>query len=274
MSDKNMVLGTRGHDTNGKTVSEMAICMKELDLLAVQFVPNKITSEPITSHMAKEMAGEFASRGIKIALLGCYFNLLDSKEARLEKSISRFKEHLTYAKDFGATIVGTETGSYDEKWGYHENNHSEEAYVKVLAIFKDLVKRAEELEIFVGIEAVYNHVIYDVARLKRLLTDLNSQSVKLIFDPVNLFNPKAPETFEKTIEEYVATFSSDRVALVHAKDFILSDGVPSKVRFGEGLMNYKNFLSLIKTKYPNIPIIIEEQTGDDLLFCKKYLLGL
>ena len=117
----------------------------------------------------------------KIAILGSYINPSDPNEETLRESIEKFKEKIRYATVLNPVAVGTETGSYIEG-----KTHTEEAYQHLLKTVKELVREAEKYGVNIGIEGVYQFVINSPEIMARLVTDVNSDNLKVIFDPCNL----------------------------------------------------------------------------------------
>ena len=53
---------------------------------------------------------------------------------------------------------------------------------------REIVKEAERYNVNIGIEGVHCFVINTPQKMKRLIDDLDSDNVKVIFDPVNYLN--------------------------------------------------------------------------------------
>ena len=101
--------------------------------------------------------------------------------------------------------------------------------------------------------------------MKRLLDDLNSDNVKVIFDPVNYLNI---HNYQKQDEIINDTFDllNDKICVIHAKDFVVEDGVFKFAKPTEGLLNYKLIFEKMKKYNINVPIICEEINVNDLYF--------
>src|SRR5690554_1433049 len=61
--------------------------------------------------LARTIRGTYQEHGVRIASLGCYINTIEPDEVNRRNNIDRFKEHLRFARDFGTSIVATETGN-------------------------------------------------------------------------------------------------------------------------------------------------------------------
>ncbi len=274
------MLGARGHDINGIDHPEvLASKLAEGSFDCVQLVAYKSiegikeSAGCLTPALAYKVGKALEKKDVHIAMLGSYFNMMDPNPSVVESGTERFKEYLRFAKDFGSHLVGTETGSYKEDWGYHPDNHTEEALEKVIGIFKGLTNEAERHGVMVGIEGVYNHVVSTPARMKKVLDAIDSNNIQVIFDPVNLVHAGNYQAVNEMIDE-VFNLYGDRIVLIHAKDFIFDEGEIKRVPLGEGMMDYPYLMDKLKALKPGIAIIIEELTGDELANSREYLSSL
>ncbi|MNG27149.1 hypothetical protein D3C84_1122360 [compost metagenome] len=64
---------------------------------------------------------------------------------------------------------------------------------------------------------------------------------------------------EEIFSEAVELFG-DRIAILHAKDFIVEDNQLKPIAVGKGLLDYDVVIRLIKSKKPFINILMEETT--------------
>lgn len=272
------MIGTRGHDVGDGLgcAAVLARDMQEAGFEAVQLVAYRsiegATEKPgcLSSGFAWRIGREFEKRDIHIALLGSYFNLLDQNEGTLRESIDRFKEYIRYARDFGCSLVGTETGSYNPDMSFHPDNHGEKALQTVIGIFKELVGEAERHGVMVGVEGLYNFVISDPKRMKLLLDAVDSSNLQVILDPVNLVHPGNYTEVKDIIEESYELYG-DKIVLIHAKDFVVEDGQIKTVSLGRGLMDYHHLLTIARKYKPDIEVIIEDLRDDDLVESQAFL---
>jgi L-ribulose-5-phosphate 3-epimerase len=75
----------------------------------------------------------------------------------------------------------------------------------------------------VGIEGVHFHVINTPTKMKRLVDDLNSPNVRVIFDPVNYINTANYKNQDEIINTHFDLLG-EKTKLLHLKDFKLVDG--------------------------------------------------
>jgi sugar phosphate isomerase/epimerase len=264
-----MRIGVRCHDVIHSNLEELSEKVGEKNLKGVQLAIKKIKTgfdmnkAHITPGMAKNFRDVFAKNNVSISLLGCYINLAHPDDAELNKLLDYFKEHIRFARDFGCSIVGTETGALNREYVYGPENNTEEAFQRTLNSVKVLVEEAEKFGVIVGIEAVTKHVINTPERTKRILDSIKSNNLQVIFDPVNLLDENNYKNQDEIIKKSFELFG-DRIVIIHAKDFVIEDNQAKVVPIGKGLLNYQLVISLIKERNPYIDILLENSTAEDI----------
>jgi sugar phosphate isomerase/epimerase len=257
-----MKLGVRAHDFGKLPATELACRIARHGLESIQLAPTKAIEGfdtdigRLTPGFATSIRDAFHSQGIQIAVLGCYINLGDRDEARRRPQLERFKEYIRFARDFGCSVVGTETGSLNADFSRHPDNGGEEAFGTVRAGILELVREAERFGVFVGIEAVERYVISSPRRLRRLIDEVNSPNLRVIYDPVNLLWSSNCNRQQEIMEEAQALLG-DRICTVHAKDFTIQDGEFRELPAGAGRLDYPKVIRWLKDQKPGIDILLE-----------------
>lgn len=256
-------VGVRAHDFGKLPLEQLAAEVAARGLCCVQFAaPKSIPgldddAGRLSPGLALHVRDTLATRGIHIAVLGCYINLGDPDEKNRRHHLARFKTYLRLARDFGCSLVGTETGSLNSNFSWHPDNHGEAAYQRVLTGVRELVREAERFGSTVAIEAVERYVIHDPRSLRRLIDDVDSPNIQVILDPVNLLSAANFHRQDEIIEEAFALLG-DRIAVLHAKDARLVDGVLKSVPAGQGQLNTALFFRLAKQHKPGIDVLLED----------------
>ncbi|WP_066053564.1 sugar phosphate isomerase/epimerase family protein [Robertmurraya korlensis] len=258
-----MNIGIRAHDIENRPLEELVTEIAGKGLTSVQLALSKsfegLNTElgSLSPGLAKHIGNEFSKQKVQIAVLGCYFNMIHPDQVERRKGIERFKEHIRFARDFGCSIVATETGNVNAEIIYTEDNFKEEPFLEVVESVRELVQEAEKFGVIVGIEAGVNHPIYSPKVMKRLLDTISSNNLQVILDPVNLLTVDTYENQEEIFQEAMELFG-DRVVILHAKDFIVQDNQLLTTAVGKGLLNYDFILKRIHEKKPYINILLEE----------------
>lgn len=271
-----MNIGIRAHDFETRPLNELVQEIAGKGLTSVQLALSKSLEDINTDlgclspGLARYIGNEFSKQHIQIAVLGCYFNMIHPEQMERRKGIERFKEHIRYARDFGCSIVATETGNVNAEIYYTKENFKEEPFIEVVKSVRQLVEEAEKFGVIVGIEPGVNHPVYSPKVMKRLLDTIDSNNLQVILDPVNLLTidtyQKQEEIFREALE-----LLGDRVAILHAKDFIVDNNQLIPIAVGKGLLNYDFILKSLKKKKPFINIILEETKEPYIDNSIKYL---
>ncbi len=264
----NLNLGVRAHDfkklDNIETIAQKAA---EKNFSAIQLALAKslpsLNSElgALSPGMANYITKVLNKHNIDVAVLGCYINPVHPDENKRRKALDRFKEHIRFARDFNCSIVGTETGSLNADLSFNPENHGEQTFTEIVKSISELVEEAEKFGVIVGVEAVTKYTIHTPQRMKRLLDAVASNNLQVIFDPANLIDINNYKNQDQIIMEALDLLE-DRIVIVHAKDFIISNNSIKMVPVGKGLLNYKLLLKEIKQRKPFINVLLENTKED------------
>ncbi|WP_219622781.1 sugar phosphate isomerase/epimerase family protein [Peribacillus deserti] len=121
---------------------------------------------------------------------------------------------------------------------------------------RELGEEAERFGVIVGIEAGVNHPVYSPKTLERLLDEVASNNLQIIFDPVNLLTIDNYGD-QEAIFQHAFELIGDRIAILHAKDFLVEEGELKTVAVVQGLLNYEAVFRMIKPRKPYIQILME-----------------
>lgn len=249
-----MKKGIRGHDIRATGIEDISLTAKAHNIEYLQLVLEKSISGFETGNFTEEYAHLLKKQlgDTKIAILGSYINPSNPDDVGLKTDIDKFKEKIKFATILKPVAVGTETGIYKEGM-----TNSEEAYMRVLQTMREIVSEAEEQGVNIGLEGVHCYVINTPQKMKRLVDDLDSDNVKVIFDPVNYLNIDNYCNQDEMIED-MFNLLSDKICVLHAKDFVVENGEIKMAKPTEGMLNYKFIFEKMKECNIDIPIICEE----------------
>ena len=269
-------IGVRAHDFGVLPAGELAAKIAAKHLFCTQLALGKAIAgfnlKPgvLNPGLASEIGGAFHKHGVQIAVLGCYVNPIHPDPATRKSLLDLFKEHLRYARDFGNGLVALETGSVNADYSPHPENHSETAFQQSLASIAELVAEAEHFGVIVGIEAVTSHAVSTPQKMRRMLDAVASSNLQVVFDAVNLLSLDNYQEQERIIGESFELFG-DRIAIIHAKDFVVENGQFRFARAGLGKLRHDLVMKFAVQQKPGISILLEdanEQTAQD---CQQFL---
>jgi sugar phosphate isomerase/epimerase len=263
-------IGLRAHDYGNKTTPEkLAEILSAYKPDSIQLALAKALSGVpgpggLNPGYARRIRNIFEERGISIAVLGCYINPVHPDPEIREKQLRRFEEHLRFARDFGCSLVGTETGSCNGDCSFHPDTEKPETLDLLCRSLERLIKTAEKCGSIAAIEAVADqHTVSSIEKMRIVLRRLASPCLKVIYDPVNLI-PQAG-LFQSQRDFFTAAFVAfgDEIAAIHAKDFRMeANGKSGALPAGTGELDYAYLLSLLVERKPGIDILLENSGPD------------
>lgn len=271
-----MQLGIRLHDIKKAPLEERLEIAKEQGFKCGHLALSKVISEfptdnaALTPGLAMHLRKLFAKYDQDIAVLGCYLNLTNPNEETMKKTYERYFSNIRFASLLGAGVVGTETGAVNEEYKFEERNHSEEALKTFIERVKPVVKCAEDFGVIFAIEPVYKHIVCNPKRARRVLDEIGSPNLQIIFDPVNLLDTCNYENREEIFAEAIDLLGDD-IAMLHLKDFEVTDTGLKSVACGTGEMDYENILRFVKKKKPFMHATLENTVPENAVWAREYI---
>jgi sugar phosphate isomerase/epimerase len=223
------------------------------------------------------------SAGVKVVALSATFNLLDESRSRLADNFRRL-ELLAQ----GATILGTDlltlcSGTRDQQdmWTYHPENQSPAAWRDMTDSMQRALAIASAHDVYLGIEPEVANVVSNAEDAARLIGELDSDRIKIVFDAANLYRPPADPRRDGYVITNALLLLGNRVAIAHCKDVAdpiakraahgNHSGLYEHVAAGTGILDYHHYISELKRLVPeSVPLILhglsEEQTPASVSF--------
>ena len=270
-------LGIRGHDMEEASFEEWVANIRKKGFCCTQLALKKavhdfnVNNEALTPGMAMYMRQIFAENKVDVSVLGCYLNLADPNEERLRKTMDTYKANIRFAAMLGCGMVGTETGAVNEEYKYEPANHTEEALEIFIRNCREIVNYAESMGVIFAIEPVYNHIVYDCRRARRVLDAIHSPNLQIIFDPVNVISVDNYKKQDELLEEAFDLLKDD-IAAIHSKDFVIEGNKVISRISGEGILNYDLLMKLLKKNKPLVHVLLEGTKPENVEFAKEYVI--
>ncbi len=274
-----MQLGIRLHDIKKAPLPERLKIAEEQGFACGHLALSKVISEypvddgALTPGYALYLKRLFEKYHLDIAVLGCYLNLANPNPESLAKITHRYLAHIRFASLLGVGVVGTETGAVNEEYRFEEKNHSDEALEIFIRNVKPVVEYAEKMGVIFAIEPVYKHIVCNPIRARRVLDEIGSPNLQIIFDPVNLLDSCNYRDRDAIIEEAIDLLGED-IAMIHIKDFVVQDGELVSVAAGTGEMDYGKIIRFIKERKPYVHVTLENTVPENAVEARRYIQGL
>ena len=167
-------------------------------------------------------------------------------------------------------MVGTETGAVNEEYAFTPDNHTDEALGVFIEGLRPVVDYAEKMGVIIAIEPVYKHIVCNFERARKVLDEIDSPNLQLIFDPVNVLYAGNYEKQDEIIRTAFELCGND-ICCMHLKDFVLENGEMKSVRSGSGLLNYPLLMSYVKTYKPFVHCLLENTRPENAVGAKHFV---
>lgn len=274
-----MQLGIRLHDIKKAPLEERLAIAHEQGFACGHLALAKVISEypvddgALTPGFALYLKKLFAKNELDVAVLGCYLNLANPNEESFAKIKRRYLTNIRFASLLGAGVVGTETGAVNEEYKFEERNHSDEALDIFIRNVRPVVEYAEKMGVILAIEPVAKHIVCNPKRARRVLDEIASPNLQIIFDPVNLLDHSNYQNREEIFAEAIDLLGED-IAMVHIKDFVVKDNELVSVAAGTGEMDYSQIIRFMKEKKPYIHATLENTVPENAVAAREYIQNL
>lgn len=177
---------------------------------------------------------------IELVAVSATYNMIHPNPLVRQDGHNRLSVIAKAANRFGVGLITLCTGTRhaEDQWTFHKDNGTPEAWKDLFASMEVAVGIAEEHNVDLGIEPEMDNVVSSAQRAKRLLDELGSKRLKVIFDPANLFE-KTSHQDQKDIISRGIDLLAPRIVMAHAKDR-LPDGRFATV--GKGVLDFDHYL--------------------------------
>ncbi len=251
-----MKIGVRAHDFPKQSPETLANEIRTAGFNAVQLALYKALDireeEMVKPDTLSRIRKAFERAELEISVLGCYVEPGALQESVRQNSMDRFRQHIRIAGKLGAACVATETTAFSGT-----DTERESAYGRVLAFVLEMTKEAEDTGTFVAIEPVLAHTINTPEMVRRLLHDVGSDRLRIIFDPINLLSPGDVENQDDLWSRCIACFG-DKVIAMHVKNGCWQGSHYIPQPLDQGVMHFDPLFKWVKKKMPDLPLLREE----------------
>jgi len=284
-----------GLEETAKRIRALGFNTVQLDL---HFKDIDLSAGQITNDKAKKVADAFRDNNLPICCVSGYTNITHPDEKERKRRVNYLKEIIRNARYFGSRYVISETGTFNTEsdWVHHPKNKTEEGFEICRKIIADLARTAHDHGAMFLLETYVNNVVGSVEETVRMFAEVDHPGLGLLMDPTNYFEAHNIDRMDHVLNQVFDTLS-DKIKIAHAKDVKRAEGDKSEkhedigdaeahegLTFrgvgeielpapGLGALNYDLYLTRLAEKHPNIPVIIEHLTEDDVPRAKKFLDG-
>lgn len=215
----------------------------------------------LSDERSRRIVREYSDRGVTVAAIGVFTNLLEPDRQELEKNLAYFERLMQIAALNGIPYTATECGFIPGNRGIKQATY-ETDFRKLVEVFQHLAGSAEKNGVSVVLEPCVLDVVPSAKRAADFLKQVGSDRVKILLDPANLI--------ANSSEEEMFRFLAPHIAYIHGKDRKVND-VRGRV-VGDGEIDWPLFLSLYHEHTEGVPFILEYVKRDNFLAIRDRVL--
>jgi sugar phosphate isomerase/epimerase len=254
-----------------------AVKVYGLDCVQFNFSSAGLPTLPdtIDRALANRIQSELKKFSLSLAAVSGTCNLIHPEPAQRTKNLSNLCGLIRACPGLGADVVTLCTGTRDavDMWRKHKENQSPEAWRDLVTSLDQLLPVAQEYGVVLGIEPEPANVISSAPEARKLLDEMKSPWLKIIFDAANLLQPQTVKMQKEVLTAGMDLLGRD-VILAHAKD-LTSTPNTGHVAAGQGALDYPLYFSLLQSAGFNGPLILhsltEKEVPTAVAFLKKNL---
>ena len=271
-------IGLRLHDAEKLPLDELLPIVRGKGFSCVHLALSKAlkeypcTASALTPGYANYLRHLFERNGLDIAVIGNYLNLANPDEEYMKNAREKYYAHIRFASLLGCGMVGTETGAPNLEYKFCPECRTEKALSTFVKELKGVVKCAENYGVTLAIEPVARHIVWGPKVCRKVLDEVGSYNLQVLFDPVNMLDLDNVDHRDEVFQEAIELLGPD-IAMVHFKDFIRVDegyGLKS-VGAGTGEMDYTAILTYLKKEKPFVYATLENTTPENAAWCVEQL---
>lgn len=210
----------------------------------------------IPGALAQRIRGQLQECSLSMAAVSGTCNLIHPDAARREADLANLQSLVRACGQLGTGVVTLCTGTRDpvDMWRRHPDNDSAAAWRELVSSLERLLPVAQECRVVLGVEPEPANVVASAPTARKLLDEMKSPWLRIVFDAANLLQPHPAPAHERILRE-AAGLLGPEIVLAHAKD--LAPGPPVRpVPAGRGIVDYGLYLSLLEQAGFDGPLVL------------------
>lgn len=199
--------------------------------------------DAISHAQAQDVVQAAAHSNLAIYAVSGTYNMIHPNPAVRADGHRRLDVLATAAAGLNTRLITLCTGSRDplDQWAHHEDNASSDAWRDLLVSFETAIDIAERHGVLLGIEPELANIVNSASAARRLMDDLQSDRLRIVLDPANLFDRASPSDQRATVDQAVGLLAG-HIVMAHAKDRDAAGGFATT---GCGIIDFDHFLKTL-----------------------------
>jgi len=221
-----------------------------------------------------EIRSAMDRHSIRIAAVSGTFNLIDPDFESRDQNLRRLAVLAAACEALAAPVITLCTGTRnpDDMWRDHADNATTAAWDEMVEGIRLALWIIEPFGVKLAVEPEPGNVMRDARKAKKLLDEIRSPRLGIVFDAANILAGKADLPQWDALSEAFELLGA-HIALAHGKEFVREEAT-TRIP-GKGELDWDLYLSLLaKTSYRG-PLILhgfaEEQANEAVAFARDVL---
>lgn len=257
---------TLGERLNAMVAHGLHASQVDLSATGLPDLPQDI--EPSVAHNIRRA---FENRSVTMNAVAGHFNMVHPDPAVREAGLRSLRAIAGACAELGTSLITLCTGTREPSsmWRFHPDNSTPEAWRDLVASLETALEIADEHDVTLAFEPEVNNVVDSAERARRIMDELGSPRLKVVFDGANIFHKGELPHMERILTEAFDLLGDD-IVLAHAKD-LDHDGDAGHLAAGTGLLDYDLYLKLLGESGYTGPLILHGLTEEQVPGCVSFL---
>lgn len=210
--------------------------------------------------------------GVALMALSGTYNMAHPDPVRRRAGMKGLETVIRVAAGAGIGLVTLCTGTRHptDQWAHDPGNADPTAWADMAAEIALALDLAEAHKVDLGIEPEQANIVTSTADARRLITEMGSSRLKIVFDPANLFERASRAEAREIIARSIAP-AAGSIAMVHAKDRH-ADGRFAKA--GQGVVDFADLLAQVRATGFDGPLVTHGLEAEEAPAVAQFLRGL
>lgn len=230
--------------------------------------------DEISPTLTAQIHQEVAARQLEMVGISGTYNMIHPDPAQRAAGLRRLTVLAAACRPIGTNLITLCTGTRDpdNQWRFHPDNATPAAWRDLLTELAKAVAIAEEYDLTLGIEPELANVVDSAAKAQTLLAEMQTDRLKIVIDPANLFPAGTLPRQHQILDDAFAKLG-ENIVMAHAKD-IAQDGHAGDMAAGTGLLDFAYYLSKLREIGFAGTWIMHGLTGQEVPQTVRYLRSL
>jgi sugar phosphate isomerase/epimerase len=239
-----------------------------LSVLGLPTVPDAVPDEAIAATRAAA-----ARAGVQLSALSGTFNSAHPDPDVRTAGVARFAVLCEAASALGIPVITLCSGTRDrdDMWRYHPDNASAAAWSDSRDSLSAMAAVAAAHDVMLAVEPEHSNVLATAELARRMLAEIGSPALGIVFDAANLIDPAAatPASMRDVITQAVSLLGP-RIVLAHAKELTIGR-LPAPA--GAGLLPWNVIIDSLDGAGFDGTLVIHGLSEDDVPTAVETLRG-